>query len=750
MSAVFMQNYSLFRFLLANAGSKDDGCSRPGWSKLNLLSRMTPLSKPIVSVIILVALLSCARPGFAESEATVEIDLAVDQGPALHRASGMLWGLWGDEPGDDLIDPLKLQVYRGRVSPFWESRGMASMIRMSAKGARIQAVISDEYFTDERARGMANGVQHYTNPNYDTGSMSGNFSYRGIEIWPGDRIPRHEVEPLLPTDLSDEYIIEQQGIPYIDMTFIWEEIVERVFSQVTAAGIEVEWDFWEEPDWHGWYFPEGVEPSDMRDNWDRYYEFYVRAFHSLRELDPDAFVVGPSPGKYDDDDYNFTKEFLLYAKAHDAVPDSLSWHEIGEWNWRSPEGMYPHHIKRNAEDIRAFMAANDIPIDIIDINELGSNDRQHIASQYAWYLSAIEEARVTSACRAVWHEADGAFNGGNRLGGLLDASLQPRATWWVHKFYADISGTLVGFSEGPTNLSGYSFPSHLPDDWGGDVMLVGMAGVDPADGVLRILIGKIRPENPDIRFPTDDPDFRVVVKNLDTAPWHFNTHGRATVVARHIPNKGWNALPAPTSYPEFTVRAVRNQLTIDLTGLYYDDAVFIELHPDSDGDGLLNKVESGSGTFLDVNDTGSDAFLADSDFDGLPDGKEVRELGLDPNQKDSNGDGVTDLPAYAFDYPNRSFPTFAVTASHCTYEIESTQADDIQFSVDCSTDLDAWYRVAVREPEEIWQKDTAEDATPLFPGIAPITVEATATGVRVRDPSVEGTIFFRTRTKYAE
>jgi YVTN family beta-propeller protein len=51
---------------------------------------------------------------------------------------------------------------------------------------------------------------------------------------------------------------------------------------------------------------------------------------------------------------------------------------------------------------------------------------------------------------------------------------------------------------------------------------------------------------------------------------------------------------------------------------------------DDDNDGLLDIVETNTGTFVSPSDTGSDPFNADSDGDGLDDGTEV-SFGLDPN-----------------------------------------------------------------------------------------------------------------------
>lgn len=62
---------------------------------------------------------------------------------------------------------------------------------------------------------------------------------------------------------------------------------------------------------------------------------------------------------------------------------------------------------------------------------------------------------------------------------------------------------------------------------------------------------------------------------------------------------------------------------------------------DADGDGLLNTVETGTGIFVDANDTGSQSLIFDTDGDGIDDGTEVSQ-GSDPNTSDTDGDGVDD------------------------------------------------------------------------------------------------------------
>ncbi|MFN0129258.1 MAG: hypothetical protein ACKV19_21525 [Verrucomicrobiales bacterium] len=74
--------------------------------------------------------------------------------------------------------------------------------------------------------------------------------------------------------------------------------------------------------------------------------------------------------------------------------------------------------------------------------------------------------------------------------------------------------------------------------------------------------------------------------------------------------------------------------------------------PDTDGDGLLDGVESNTGVWVGLNDTGSSPVLADTDRDRLPDGREVpgavpgpgsNVSPSNPNRHDSDLDGYNDF-----------------------------------------------------------------------------------------------------------
>jgi hypothetical protein len=63
---------------------------------------------------------------------------------------------------------------------------------------------------------------------------------------------------------------------------------------------------------------------------------------------------------------------------------------------------------------------------------------------------------------------------------------------------------------------------------------------------------------------------------------------------------------------------------------------------DIDADGLETSVETGTGIFVDATNTGTDPNNPDTDGDGLNDGDEVNTHGTNPNLSDTDGDGLSD------------------------------------------------------------------------------------------------------------
>jgi uncharacterized protein (DUF1800 family) len=101
---------------------------------------------------------------------------------------------------------------------------------------------------------------------------------------------------------------------------------------------------------------------------------------------------------------------------------------------------------------------------------------------------------------------------------------------------------------------------------------------------------------------------------------------------------------------------------------------------DTDGDGLTDEIETGTGFYVAASNSGTNPLWADSDGDGLSDGDELNGLfSSNPNLRDTDGDGVEDFDEVRVGAPpneaaigNHPIPTFNPDGS-LTWEVNRLQ-----------------------------------------------------------------------------
>ncbi len=113
---------------------------------------------------------------------------------------------------------------------------------------------------------------------------------------------------------------------------------------------------------------------------------------------------------------------------------------------------------------------------------------------------------------------------------------------------------------------------------------------------------------------------------------------------------------------------------------------------DTDGDGIPDRFETGTGIYVSPNDTGTSPTNPDSDGDGLSDGAEVNAYHSNPNIRDTDGDGFDD----GFEVATGFSPTSAASSPD-TYstlvpsvEFRFGGANGISYRIESSTDLTNW------------------------------------------------------------
>jgi hypothetical protein len=112
--------------------------------------------------------------------------------------------------------------------------------------------------------------------------------------------------------------------------------------------------------------------------------------------------------------------------------------------------------------------------------------------------------------------------------------------------------------------------------------------------------------------------------------------------------------------------------------------------PDSDGDTILDGYETNTGNYVSETDTGTDPNESDSDSDGLSDGVEsnsgvyvnASDTGTDPNEVDTDGDGLSDGA-------ETNTGTYISTADTGTNPL-SVDSDDDGLNDGAETDTGIW------------------------------------------------------------
>jgi Carbohydrate binding module (family 35)/Carbohydrate binding module (family 6) len=161
---------------------------------------------------------------------------------------------------------------------------------------------------------------------------------------------------------------------------------------------------------------------------------WVTIFNAIRAINPSAQIAGPNFYLYDNNAYT---SWLTYAKAHNAVPNQISWHELTNNTYSDWYTEY--------NDYRAIEKSLGIsPLPIV-INEYAQSAQMGVPGQLVQYIARFENSRVYG-CLAYW-TPDGDL-------GYLGASAQPNVPtggWWLYQWYGEMAGNTLSVT--PPNLN---------------------------------------------------------------------------------------------------------------------------------------------------------------------------------------------------------------------------------------------------------------------------------------------------------
>jgi hypothetical protein len=198
----------------------------------------------------------------------------------------------------------------------------------------------------------------------------------------------------------------------------WDDWLGKVDTMVRArlgaTGVSNirAWEIWNEPDW--------TWNTSAAGTWNA---GWVRTFQKIRSLDTVTPIAGPGFSSWNQGSMS---SFLSNAKANNAVPDVVVWHELS-----GPSGIAAHVAAYRALETSLGISARPIVI-----NEYATTAEVDVPGAVASYIAKLERAGVESAQRAFWYEY-------GTVNGLVVNNSQPTGTWWPYKWYGDMAGNMV-------------------------------------------------------------------------------------------------------------------------------------------------------------------------------------------------------------------------------------------------------------------------------------------------------------------
>jgi len=208
---------------------------------------------------------------------------------------------------------------------------------------------------------------------------------------------------------------------YPDFPYKWvswadwlSKVDTMVKARLSATGVSniQAWEIWNEPDW--------TWNTSAAGTWNA---GWVRTYQRIRSLDTVTPIAGPGFSSWNQ---SLMSSFLSNAKANNALPDIVVWHELS-----GASGIAAH-----VAAYRALESSLGISARPIVINEYATTGEVDVPGAVTSYIAKFERAGIQSAQRAFWYEY-------GTVNGLVVNNNQPTGTWWPYKWYGDMAGNMV-------------------------------------------------------------------------------------------------------------------------------------------------------------------------------------------------------------------------------------------------------------------------------------------------------------------
>src|SRR4051794_21334344 len=427
------------------------------WYKYGILAT-------VLSVAAIFAV-SAAHPALAADE-SVTVNFSSAGGAPTYRASGWIYGMTenGTNPPDNYYRDVKFQAMRAGGAQLagggWVGGGYDR--RWNATSAQAKRTIA----------------------------LGGKFILLDHDLWGADgaSISRY------PGDNGD----------WTD----YDNFLTRLFNDIKAAGITVEFDIWNEPNITiFWNRPQS-----------QYFELWRRTYQRIRSTFPNMLIVGPSFAGVPSTGGWWT-QYLDYVKANNVVPDIISWHSL--------PGDPVTNVATANQTLDSRGIAHPRPY---QINEYAASNEQN-PGDGSWYIARLERAGA-DGLRANWASGGNLHNDlGNLLTHNSSGQYQPKGEWWAYRFYGSQTGQIASVP-----------PSSNYDAF---------ATKDTA--TAKILIGG----------GTTTGNIAVNLQNLDSTSGIVQNN-QVRVLTERIPYNGGGAVTGPVTVSNTVVTLSGNGTTVNL------------------------------------------------------------------------------------------------------------------------------------------------------------------------------------------
>ncbi|MEV6480074.1 RICIN domain-containing protein [Streptomyces sp. NPDC051576] len=195
----------------------------------------------------------------------------------------------------------------------------------------------------------------------------------------------------------------------------WLSAVDKQVASVKSSGATniAAYELWNEPDWT-W---DTSAAGSFDAGW-------ATTYKEVRAKDANTPIQGPSYSAWNQ---SWMTTFLTDAKASGTVPDIVSWHEL--------QGS--QNIAAHVAAYRSLESSLGISPRPISIEEYGTTSEVGVPGQLVGYVAKFERAGIHDAELAFWNHY------GTLGDTLTDTGGSPNGSYWLYKWYGDMSGTMV-------------------------------------------------------------------------------------------------------------------------------------------------------------------------------------------------------------------------------------------------------------------------------------------------------------------